>query len=1018
MLDKYSMIYTVIILLSITTLGMAQNHEVTGTVTDANTGESLPGVNILIQGTAQGTTTDLDGEYQINVEPDGALVFSYVGYETVEIPVEGRDVVNVQLSQSAIMAEELVVVGYGEQEKVNLTGSVGTVSSREIENRPVASVEEALQGAVPGLNIVRTSGKPGAQSISLKIRGTSTFTSNPTLVVIDGVPTDRNRLDRLNPQDIESISVLKDAATAALYGSRAAGGVILVTTKTGVKGAPQLRYNSTVSVQRPTRFPDKVSALNHALLSNEARENDGNAPKFSEEDINRYSSSEWQDVDWDEFMLRDALQNNQSISLSGGAESYDYYLSLGYLKQEGIIPNTEYERFNIQLNQNIRVNEQFKIGFKGNYSPTTRIDAANGYNMLGQVSATPPIDEIKTDDGRWLNRLVGGSGNPIARGSKDGGQRIVKSNYVSGKLTADYEIFRNLMFSGSYGLVREQARRRDFLNILTLYDQVDHDKIADQTDMNELSVNNSSSTLQNVSLLMNYTNNFGDHQIDFLGGFTSEWFEQMNDYVSVEDFLTDDIYTISAGSRDKSLWNIAGGASDWALASFISRLNYTFKDKYILEAAMRYDGSSRFVDDLRWGFFPTASAGWILSNENFLDDNEILTFLKVRASWGQVGNQNVGFYPFANTLSQRAYYFNGQPQRAVSTSGAPNPLLTWETKESMNFGLEGSIYDNLLEFEVDLFKEKTSDILLQLPLPRTFGQPEPVQNAGRVDNKGWEVQLSHRNTYSDFSYGISFQVSDATNEVIDMGGVSPRISGNTITEEGRPINEWYGLEVKGSMQEKNAKSFFQSEQELENHAFQNPGTSVGDLKYIDQNGDGQINSEDRVRLGRSDPRFPFGVRLNLNYKNFDFTAFGQGVLKHKVWSNSFTAQNFDRENSTLRTYHLDRWTPDNPNAKFPKTRMGTGACDCGINDQFSSFWLEDASYFRLKHVELGYNIPYQILRKVNFESARIFVSGENLITITNYLGYDPELATGTGSRLVEGRYPLSKVFNFGINLNF
>lgn len=1011
MMLRYTTWIVMVFMLAVTSIGMAQQHEVTGTVTDATTGATLPGVNVMIEGTNQGTVTNLEGEYRIALSSaDAVLVFSFIGYERMVVPVDGRSIINVEMNQDIFMADELVVIGYGVQEKVNLTGSVSTVSARQIENRAIASVEEALQGAVSGLNLVRTSGQPGNQQIDIKIRGTSTFTSNPALIVVDGLPLASNELDRINPNDIESISVLKDAASAAIYGSRATGGVILVTTKSGRVGTTQINYSSTISSQTPSRFPEKVSALDHAILSNEARANDGSGPKYTDAEIELFGSPDFFGENFDDFMLNTALQTNQNLSASGGTEGYNYYVSFGYLKQDGIVINTDYERINLQLNQNIKLRNNLNFSIRGGYSPSTR--TAGAFNstqaMLTNVASLEPLYQLRTADGRWLGTRGQGA-NSVASASEDGGQKIVKSNRISGIMSFNYEVIPNFMITGTYGINYIQTRARDYQNILSIYDQENHDNIIGQNDFNILQINNSFSNLQNISLIANYSTDINDHKISVLGGYTAEWFLQENDLVNTRDFLTDNIFVISAGTSDPGLWNISGGASDWALASFISRVNYSFKDKYLLEGAMRYDGSSRFTEDLRWGLFPSVSAGWIASRERFLENNNFLTFLKIRGSWGQVGNQNVGFYPFAATLSQGAYYFNGEPQRTVSTAGAPNPLLTWETKEAINLGIEGNILNNIIEFELDLFYEKTKDILLRLPLPRTFGQPEPVQNAGRVDNRGWEIEVTHRNTIRDFSYGISLNVSDAKNKVVDMGGISPRISGNTITEEGRPMNEWYGIKADG---------FFQSDQEVANHATQNPQTSAGDIKYVDINGDGIINSEDRVRLGRSDPRFPFGIRINLNYKNFDFTAFGQGVLSHLVWSNGWTAMNFDRENSTLRTYHLDRWTPENPNARFPKTRMGSGAARSGINDQFSSFWLEDASYFRLKHIELGYNISRSLMDWLNMRGARIFVSAENLFTITNYLGYDPEIPTGTNNRLVEGRYPLAKVVNLGINLNF
>lgn len=980
-----------------------------GKVTDEK-GEALPGVNVLVKGTQQGTVTNLDGSYSISVpDQNSVLVFSFVGYITKEIMVGPNTNIDLSMLVDDKALEEVVVVGYGTQKKVNMTGAVGVIEPKNVENRPVASAMEALQGQVAGLNVVRPAGQPGNQNFIFRIRGISTFTSNPVLTLIDGVPSS---LDRINPNDIESISVLKDAASAAIYGTRASGGVILVTTKSGKSGKPRISISSSVGIQTPTRFPKKVSALDHALLSNEARANDGGSPKYSQDQIAMFSSPDWEDTDWDSYMLKKGIQTNQNISIAGGGESHDYYISLGYLNQDGIVINTGYERFNLQMNHNVKLTNRLKLGIRTGIIPSTRIAPAANYlsNMLSFVAAEPNIDKVKTADGRWLqNTNNTGGGNAIALASTDGGQQILRSNRLQGNFSLDYEILRGLKLSGIYGVSYTQSRQRDYRKKVTLYRQDNHDQIASTSQFNYLDINNSSEIFQNLNFLANYEKSLGLHQVTLMGGTTAEWFYSGNDQVSTRDFLTDDIYTISAGSSNPSMWFIAGGASDWSLASVIARGTYAFKNRYLLESSFRYDGSSRFAKGLKWGFFPSVSVGWILSDEEFLK-NDVLTYLKLRGSWGKVGNQNVGFYPFANTLTQTSYYFNGAARRGVTTGGAPNPELTWETKVSYNLGVDGSFWNNILEFSFDVFKERTSDILLQLPLPTTFGQAEPVQNVGIIDNRGWELEIRHRKNIKDFSYGLSFQLSDARNKVIDMGGVGPIISNNTITDVGHPMNEWFGWRAIG---------LFQTQEEINNAPFQTVATSPGDIRYQENGGDpNAINSDDRVRLGNSDPRFPYGIRADFGYKHFSLRLFGQGLLRHLVWNNGWTAHNFDRENSTLRTYHLDRWTPDTPNAKYPKTRMGSGANRSGINDSFSSFWLEDAAYFRLKHIELGYDLPSNLLNRLKIKSARLYMSGENLLTFTQFPGYDPESPTGTAARLVESRYPLAKIYNVGLNFTF
>lgn len=982
-----------------TSVSIAQDDKlVTGQVTSQDEPEGLPGVSVAIKGTTTGTITDSQGRYSIRVySAESVLVFSSVGYNSQEIAVGNQNTIDVQLLPDVVSLDEVVVVGYGTQRRSDVTGAISTVGATEIENRAVTNVAQALQGMVPGLNIINTTGQPGAHSMDFNIRGTSTFSSNPVLVIIDGVPSSINYI---NPSDIESISILKDAASAAIYGSRATGGVILITTKGGKKGAPQVEINSSVGIQSPTRYAPKVSALEHMLAQNEMRANDGGPPKYSDNEIEAARSPGFKEWDWEDFMLSNALQTNHNVSISGGSDAQDYYVSFGYFKQDGIFLNSNYERFSLQLNQNIKATKKLTIGYKIGYTPSTRIaPAAISWDHIVQTSR---LIGIKSDDGKWLTHpeRTGDGRNPLYRASEDGGQELFKRNQIVGNFTANYEVIPDLNLTATYGTNSTDSRARVYTKLMTFWDQYNPDQIASTTDWNTLDINNSSSAQQNISLLAKYSKTRGDHRFSLLAGYTAEWFEQVNDRVNTRDFLTDELYVIDAGTSDKTLWNISGGASDWALASVISRATYLYKDRYLLEGAMRYDGSSRFKEDIRWGLFPSASVGWILSEENFLKESRAFDFLKVRGSWGQVGNQNVGFYPFSSVLSQSSAYFGGTPYRSVTTSGAPNPLLTWETKESVNFGIEGSLFNSLLEFNVELFNEKTKDILLQLPLPTTFGQGEPVQNAGRVDNRGWELALQHRNTIGQLGYGVSVQISDATNKVIDMEGISPRISGNQITEEGRPMNEWYGLKAEG---------LFQTEEEVQNHSFQNPITSPGDIRYAEKGGDpNTITSDDRVRLGRSDIRYPFGIRLNLTYKNFDFVAFGQGVMHNLIFSKGPIATNFDAESTTIRDYHLDRWSPENPDARFPKHRNNQATL---INAQFSSFWLQDASYFRLKQVELGYNIGESVMKKIYVTRARLYVSAENLFVITKYLGFDPEMPNAAS-------YPLPKLVNFGVNLKF
>jgi TonB-linked SusC/RagA family outer membrane protein len=833
------------------------------------------------------------------------------------------------------------------------------------------------------------------------------------LTIVDGVPSS---IGQVNPANIESISVLKDASSAAIYGARAAGGVILITTKTGSQGKTRVSYDNYVGVQHATRLPEKVTAFEHATLFREAELNDNPNTQvftFTEEDLERYSSPEWEDYDWYDAIYDPAVQTQHNISFSGGSENYDYYLSLGYLYQDGIAINTGYDKLNLQLNQNIKLGEKLRLGFKGSLISGERTaPSETNYpggpprglgTMLAFSYAWGNHVPLKTENGDWTVS-EGTQPNQVGINSEEGGQQILKSKRLLGNISLDYLITDDLKLTGMYGANWVQSRQRDFSTRMNFYNPDDPEVVQWVVAPNALMVQNASNIYQNAQFLASYEKSISSHDFSVLAGYTREWSYQDEEGVGRRDFLTDNIYAVSAGSTDPLNWSTSGTMSDWALSSFIGRINYSFNDRYLAEAAVRYDGSSRFVKDVRWGLFPSFSVGWRITEEAFLQNNKVLTHLKLRASWGQVGNQNVGNYPFASTLSTSNYYFNGQPQRGVYASDSPNRELTWESKTGMNIGLDGNIKGQLIFFTFDVFKERTEDILLTVPLPTTYGLDAPVQNAGIVDNTGWEIEIGHRNSFNDFSYGVSFNISNAKNKVIDLKDTGPWISGNTITEEGRPMYEWYGWKADG---------FFQTEEEVLNHSFQNTKTSPGDIRYMENGGDpGTITPDDRVRLGRSDPRFPYGVRIELRYKTFDLVALAQGVMAHDIYSNGWTAFNFDRANSTLFTYQLDRWTPETPDARFPKTRVG------GVNAQFSSFWLENAAYFRMKNIQLGFNLPQNALSKLRMEAARIFVSGENLFTITNLLGYDPEIPTGTGSRLVERRYPLTKVYNIGVNLTF
>ncbi len=984
---------------------------ITGAVR-ARDGEQLPGVSVVLKGTNTGTITDARGEYALTL-PDGTgtLVFSYVGYLPQEVPVSNRDRIDVTLEADVKALGEVVVVGYGTQKKVNLTGAVASIDAKQIENRPITNIAQALQGQVPGLLVTQTGGRPGAESIGLRIRGVSTFTGNDPLVIVDGIAIS---LASINPNDIESISVLKDAAATAIYGARASGGVILVTTKKGKTGQTRVSYDGYVGVQSPTMMPDMVNAYEHALLYREGEKNNNPTTttfRFSEEQIEKYRTGALPTFDRPGYLFRPAPQTQHNLSVSGGTENASYFVSLGYLNQQGTMRNTGFERFNLRVNNTFKVGKRLDIGVIAQFAPTVRSGPSEANYPSGPTRGIGDIifsafrraatNPMFLPDGRWAS--IGGFANRIGMASPDGGFQKQQFSRFTGALNFTYTILEGLSVNALYSGKFDQTRQDDFSKRMKFYNAVDEGKIGTlEFDLspNVLTVFNQANYQHNLQFLLNFDRQFGVHEVKVLGGFTQEWNNDRQESVGRRDFLTDDIYVINAGSQDTKNWTSSGSASAWAIRSLFGRVNYVLNGKYLFEANLRYDGSSRFAQPVRWGLFPSASAGWRISEEAFLKNNTVVNNLKLRASWGQVGNQNVALYQYAATIGTSAYFFDGQSNPTAFYQGSPNPNLTWETKTTANLGVDAEFFRGKLALTADVFQDRTRDILLTPPVPDTYGQSAPVQNIGIVQNRGWELALSHRNSLGAFRYSVGVQISDAKDKVIDMVG-SPVISGNKITEIGYPLNTFFGWQANG---------FFQTAEEVKAHSFQNVRTGPGDIRYVENGGDPKtITADDRVRLGNSNPRYPYGFNLELGWKGFDFTAFAQGVAYRQVYLNSVAAISMLDENASAMKVHLDRWTPETPDARYPKTRLGNVS---NINNAFSSFWLQDAAYLRLKNLQLGYTLPTRLSERVKLARARIYFSAENLFTISNVVGFDPESPEGNGSF-----YPLNKVATLGLNLS-
>lgn len=988
----------------------AIERNLNGTVKDER-GEPLPGVSVIVKGTGRGTTTDVDGRYSIDIPDDSnTLIFSFVGYLSQEIPVsKERTALDVLLEVDEKALEEIVIIGYGEQKKANLTGAVGSISAREFETRPVTNVLQSLQGQVPGLFVNQTGGQPGDESFSMRIRGASTFSGNEPLVIVDGIAMS---MFALNPQDIESVTVLKDAASTAIYGARASGGVILVTTKKGKDGKMKFSYDGYVGRQSPTMLPQMVNAYEHVLLWREAQYNDNpntTVFKYNEEQVEKYRTGELPSEDRLAYLFGPAGQSQHNISLSGGSAKNSYFISLGYLSQEGLMRNTSSERINIRLNNTYKISKRFDVNFNVQLSPLKRHAPSAATYPSGPTRNVQDIihdayrrgsdDVTFTRDGQWAS--ITGWANRFGLASEDGGFQNRKFHRFTGAITANYKFTDHLSVNAMYGNKTDLTRQIDYSKRMKFINPLDLKTVDFDYNTNSLLVFHQDNFQHNGQVLINYDRIFNTrHEFKALLGASQEWNQDTQESVGRRDFITDDIYVIDAGSSDPSTWTTSGTASAWAIRSYFGRINYVLKNKYLFEGNLRYDGSSRFAASKRWGLFPSFSAGWRISEEAFMSNFSTTGDLKLRASWGKVGNQNIALYQYYSTISTTAYYFNGTAQTGTLYSGSPNPNLRWETKTTTNIGLDLGLLRGKLLLTLDVFKDRTNGILMVPAVPSSYGLSAPVQNVATVDNYGWESQISYRDKKGDFSYGASFQISDARNKVVSMIA-SPQIASNKITEIGYEMNEWFGYKSIG---------IFGSQTEVDNYARLNPRTGVGDLKIEDINNDGQITAADRQRLGSSLTRLPYGLHLSLGWKNFDFSTFLQGVAYRKTYMSS-VALPLASSLETAQKQHLDRWRPDENGewveGKFPKLRIGS------FNNTFSSFWLQNGAYIRLKNLQVGYTIPASLMQKLKVDRLRIYASGENLFTVTKVYGYDPESPDGSGNF-----YPLSRVVNVGVNLSF
>ena len=990
-------------------VSVQQQKNIYGRVTDSS-GAPLPGVTVVVKGTTQGTITNFDGSYTLpSIPGNGVLVFSFVGMKSQEVSVSGKQTININMVEDAIGIEEVVAVGYGTQKKTNLTGSVSTISSADIEKRQVGQASMALQGLAPGVTVKQNSGQPGRDGGTIRIRGIGTLGDSNPLVLVDGIAVDINSIDAA---DIESISVLKDAASAAIYGSRAANGVILITTKRADMRKVTISYRGYAGIQSPTNMPDLVNGLDHMLLSNEGRVNAGLAPTFSDEYLAAYRQNSpsdlYPDTDWQKLTLtNDGLMQGHAIDVSGGNDIVMTRASFNILHQNAIIPNTGFNRYSIRVNTDIKASEKLNFGVDLTGRDQLRYEPGVGagevfFAVNGRIPANMPGI---LSDGRYGEGWIGI--NPVSYAEASG--RAESRTYsaiinLKGEWKPIDGMSINVNWTPSIGITMAKTFRR---TIKTYFGNGDFAYLNPEN--SNLTQRNDKTKESNLKALVNYSRSFKDHNFKALLGF-----EQIeNDYVWFsafkENFLFEDYQVLNNGSEINQ--KASGSESAWALQSYFGRLNYDYLGKYLVEANLRYDGSSRFAEGHKWGVFPSFSAGWRISEEGFLKENRVIDNLKLRASWGRLGNQNIGNYAFASTVNIGQYYaFN----EALATGGSlidlNNESISWESSEMLNVGIDLTLFDKL-SLTAEYYVKNTHDILLKLPLAYTLGLNPPFQNAGSVENIGWDMNLSYANKIGGFEYGVSAVLSDVRNKITDLRDTGPYIIGNTIRMVGQPIDAIYAYKYE---------RIFQTPDEIADHATQFGTLAPGDRQYADISGpdgipDGKVSADyDRTVLGSSIPRYTYSLNLNAAYKGFDMSLFLQGVGKADSYLDGSGAM-------TYTTRDLNRWTPDNRSTKF--SRLG------GTNNgQASSYNVYSAAYLRLKNMQIGYSIPKSLLNKTFLDYCRVYVAGENIFTFDKFLrGYDVESPSsdgagtdGTGNWALTNirSYPMVKVYSVGLNIKF
>lgn len=997
-----------------------QNRIVKGTVTN-DAGEPLGGVTVQLKGSNSIVTTNQDGSFSIDV-PQGAvtLVFSYIGMQSQELNVTDSGPVRIALKVENNTLSDVVVVGYGTQKKINLTGSVATVASKTLLERPATNAANLLQGRITGLQVIQPTASPGRDDPQFQIRGLGSFgaSSNP-LILVDGII---GSITNLNPNDIESVSVLKDAASAAIYGSRAANGVILVTTKRGRRGESLLEYRIDIGSHTATKLPDFIyNSVEYMTLYNAAKERVGLPPLYTQAQIDAYKNPSdealYPNFNWNNHYFNPATVINHNLRFSGGNEKTNFSISLGYLDQDGVLPSFNYKRYNAIININSQVNKRVRVGTIINMVKKKIVEprSVNSDVVLLVYQGAPNFTPFLPDgSGRIARYAYAGEGhnrNPETD-LHPGNYQHSNSHAINAQGYVDVNILKGLVWQVKGGLNYNGDTYKSHQQVVPQYAFIKPDGADDYTYVDDggksggVTDRYTQNLLPSLYSTLTYENTIAsNHNLKVLAGYEQQSFKTQFLQGSRLSFPTPTLAEINAGSPTGQ--SLSGTSTEWALRSYFGRVNYDYMGKYLLEGNIRYDGSSRIAEDNRWGAFPSVSAGWRLSEEGFIQNNiSWIDDLKFRASFGTLGNQEIGLYPYQDILNLSEYPYGSTLQASTVLTRLTDKNIKWESTRVFNLGVDLDIYRGLFGLTFDWFKKNTYDILTTQPVPGSLGLSGPVTNDGKLQNIGWEAQIRHANSVGAFNYSAYFLFSTFKNKLLKI-----RTPTKGVNEVGLPYGSYYMYEWIG---------IFQSQDDIDKspeQPFFPP--RPGDLKIKDQNGDGIVNAEDRKTVKGIFPDFTYSFGFNASWKGFALTAFFQGTQGNKMPLNGWGIDPFI-QGTPPTTKFRDAWSPTNPSNTVPA--IYESWTYGGVSAYPSTYYLQDASYLRLKNVNLSYALPQRIANKIWSKGLTVYVSGDNLLTFTKFEGADPETLSRTGSTIGGwGRYaqfPQVRIINFGVDVKF